>query len=175
MKSIIFSYILLFSFRLADGQTVDAIRFVYRGRANMSLPTLAICVGKLVQPTDAGWFDSTRGSAILTDPKTYSYLREYILNSNMAIPNGKSMCPLLAAFEMIDSKGMDLFVCHNNWGPFFDTLRSRMQLQQMDTVVVDALKSPPHWPKTPTTTKKLYMEHYGLIKAQPVVEQQSKD
>jgi hypothetical protein len=164
MKSIIFSYIFLFAFRLAEGQTVDAIRFVYRGRANMSLPTLAICVGKLVQPTDAGWFDSTRGSAILTDPKTYSYLREYILNSNMATPNGKSMCPLLAAFEMVDSKGMDLFVCENNWRPFFDTLRSGMQLQQIDNVVIDVFKSPPHWPTTPTTTKKI---HWDTIKTQP--------
>jgi hypothetical protein len=156
MKSIIFSYVLLFSFRLAEGQKVDAIRFVFRGRANMSLPTLAICVGKLVQPTDAGWFDSTRGSAILTDPKTYNYLREYILNSKVAIPNGKSMCPLSSAFEMIDSKGMDLFVCDNNWGRFFDALRSGMQLQQMDKVVIDAFKSPPHWPMTSTTTEKVH-------------------
>jgi hypothetical protein len=175
MKSIIFSCVLLFSFRLAEGQTVDAIRFVFRGRANMSLPTLAICVGKLVQPTDAGWFDSTRGSAILTDARTYNWLREYILSSKMAIPNGKPMCPLSSAFEMIDSEGMDLFVCDKNWRPFFDTLRAGMQLHQMDTVVIDALKSPPHWPMTPTTTKKLFMEHYGPIKAQPVVEQQSED
>jgi hypothetical protein len=172
MKSIIFAYILIFAFRLAEGQTVDAIRFVYRGRTNMSLPTLAICVGKLVQPTDAGWFDSTRGSAILTDPKTYSYLREYILHSNMAIPNGKSMCPLSSAMEMIDSRGMNLFVCDNNWGPFFDTLRSRMQLQQMDNVVIDAFKSPPHWPMTPTTTKKM---HWDTIKTQAAPEPHSRD
>ena len=160
MKSIIFSYVLLFSIRLAEGQKVDAIRFVFRGRANMSLPTLAICVGKLVQPTDAGWFDSTRGSAILTDPKTYNYLREYISNSKIAIPNGKSMCPLSSAFEMIDSKGLHLFVCHNNWNRFFDGLRTGMQLWHLDKAVIDAFKSPPHWPMTLTTTKKLNIEHH---------------
>jgi hypothetical protein len=157
MKSIVFSYVLLFSFRLAEGQTVDAIRFVHRDRKNMALPTLSICVGKLVQPTDAGWFDSTHGSSILTDTGTYNWLREYIINCKVSMSTDKSMCPLTSAIEMKDSKGLHLFVCDNNWNRFFDGLRTGMQLQHLDKVVIDAFKSPPHWPMTPTTYKNVVM------------------
>jgi hypothetical protein len=171
MKSVILLAILFLSFRLADGQIVDAIRFVYRGRPNLSFPTLSICIGKLVQPNDVDLSDSILGSAILTDVKTYNWLREYILSSyytytakdaKIAIQAGKAMCPLpQSALEIKDSGGMDLFVCSNNWHVFFDTLRSEMQFHQMDEAVIDAFKSPPHWPATPTTTKKLTPVKYN--------------
>jgi hypothetical protein len=171
MKSAIILAIVFLSFRLADGQTVDAIRFVYRGRSHIAFPTLSICLGKLVQPNDVDLIDSTSGSAILTDAKTYNWLREYILSSaytytikdpKIAIQGGKPMCPISeSALEMKDSGGMDLFVCSNNWPVFFDTLRSEMQFHRLDSAVIDAIKSPPHWPSTPTTTKKLTPVKYN--------------
>ncbi len=171
MKPAIILAIVFLSFRIAFGQTIDAIRFVYRSRPALTHPTLSICIGKLVQPNDAYSMDSLLGSAILTDTKTYNWVREYILSSfytysakdaALAIHNGKRMCPLReTALEIKDSLGMDLFVCRNNWSVFFDTLRSELQLHQMDKAVIDAFKSPPHWPETPTRTKKWTQGKYS--------------
>jgi hypothetical protein len=164
MRTTILLIIVFFSFRFVEGQTVDAIRFVSRCRPDLTWPTLSICIGKLVQPDDAYSTDSLMGSAILTDAKTYNWVREYILSSfytytaedaKKAIQNGKPMCLFNEwALEIKDSLGMDLFVCRNNWNVFFDTLRSELQLHQMDKAVIDAFKSPPHWPETPTRTAK---------------------
>jgi hypothetical protein len=81
MKPAIILAIVFLSFRLAFGQTTDAIRFIYRSRPELNYPTLSICIGKLVQPNDADMTDSLLGSAILTDAKTYNWVREYILSS----------------------------------------------------------------------------------------------
>ena len=137
--------IVFLSFQLAFGQTVDAIRFVSCCRPDLTWPTLSICIGKLVQPNDAYSTDSLMGSAILTDTKTYNWLREYILSSfytytaedaKRDIQNGKPMCPFNGwALEIKDSLGMDRFVCSNNWSVFFDTLRSELQLHQREILI----------------------------------------
>jgi hypothetical protein len=171
MKPVILLAIVFLSFRLAFGQTVDAIRFVSHCRPDLTWPTLSICIGKLVQPDEPYSTDSLLGSAILTDTKTYNWVREYILSSfytykaedaKIANQNGKPMCPLnVWVLEIKDSLGMDLFLCRKNWQVFFDTLRSELQLHQMDKAVIDAFKSPPHWPETPTRTTKWIQGKYN--------------
>src|SRR5579862_8894589 len=129
MKSTLFLTIILLSFRLAEGQTVGAIQFVYRavyheGYANLPHGTLTICVGKFVQPNGYGFIDPDDRSAILTDPKTYNWVKEYILcskftytikNAEEAMKVGKSRCPGEASLEVIGSGGIDVFVCRNDW------------------------------------------------------------
>jgi hypothetical protein len=168
MKSTALLTIILLSFRLADGQTVDAIRFVYRGQRDFLHPTLAICNGKLIQPNDIDFTDSRNGSAILTDTGTYNWVREYILSSiytysakdaEIAKKVGKPMCPIETSLEMIDSGGMDLFVCRSDWGAFFDTLKSELRRQSLDHRVIDMLKSPPYWPMTKTSPTALRLHN----------------
>lgn len=163
MKSILLLLLPIFSFGFARGQNNDAIRFIYRYLPERPHPTFAICVGKLVQPFDAGMIDSLHGGAILTDSNTYRWIREYILSSfytysakDAAKANNVSepMCPILSpVIEMKDSGGMDMFVCFKDWRPFFDTLRAKLQQNLMDTIVINVLKKAPAWPRTLIPTK----------------------
>jgi hypothetical protein len=165
-KSTLLILFLAFSAEFVFGQNSDAIRFICRYRPDRPPhPTFAICLGHLAQPYEAGWLDSLKGSAILTDSNTYRWIKGYILRSSHAYrvkdvgrvdSYGTPMCPTSSpALEVKDSTGMDMFICSEDWRLFFETLRSELQQNQMDTVVINAFKNPPSWPVTPTTTVKL--------------------
>ncbi len=176
IRSTVFLSIIFFSIQPVEGQIVDQIRFVYHGEPPFGkdyppIPhgTFALCTGNLVYPKDLGMVDSSLGRAIITDIKTYSWVREYILSSfytytakdaEKAKNAGKPICPSGPVLEIMDSGGMDLFICKDNWRAFFDTLRSEMLLQSMDKKVIEAFKSPPYWPKTreSITEKKLTLD-----------------
>lgn|GEM_PF-4558030 len=154
-------------FRPAEGQAIGAIQFVYRsvyheGYSNLPHGTLTICVGRFVQPNGVAFPDPDDRSVILTDIRTYNWLREYMLSSiytytvkdgETAEMAGTPICPGQPSLEIVGSGGMDLFVCRSNWHAFFDTLRSELRIQSMDQRVIGAFQSAPDWPLAVATAK----------------------
>ncbi len=166
---VICTILIILSFRFAEGQTVDAIRFVYRevyhkGYANLPHGTLTIYLARPTKYNDETVFDPNDRSVVLTDIKTYNFLREYVLCSNLtytakdaekAKKTGMPVCSRESSLEIIGSGGMDVFLCRDDWRTFFDTLRSALRIQSVDARVTAAFDSAPDWPMPVTVTRKL--------------------
>jgi len=161
--------IVLFSFRPANSQAVDAIRFVYRGvyhegYSNLPHGALTISVVKSVRRNGEAMLNYPDDrSVILTDTKTYNFVREYILSSNLTYSAkdaekaknvGMPVCLGESSLEIIGSGGVDVFLCRNDWRTFFDTLRSALRVQSFDARVTTAFDSAPDWPMAVTMIQK---------------------